>query len=183
MVGSLARGNTNIGGARSCSASGGCWWILLNYHARMRDNRGVTTNWMVPGRWVGSEDLACLLFGEAAWRCAPRDQALGWNEAGRRRRLPHVANNTRLLILPWVRVPQLASATLGAVSRRIAVDWQATPEARAWVQPLLKSLRTGWRGGRVAGQTVAAALARLWGKLEPLGPDASAPPVRVGQGP
>jgi hypothetical protein len=76
-------------------------------------------------RAADGRDVACVLFGAAAWRCAPRDQALGWNEAERRRRLPHVANNTRLLILPWVRVPQLASAALGAVSRRIAVDWQA----------------------------------------------------------
>jgi hypothetical protein len=36
-----------------------------------------------------------------------------------------VANNTRFLILPWVRVPHLASAVLGAVARRIDADWQA----------------------------------------------------------
>jgi hypothetical protein len=35
-----------------------------------------------------------------------------------------VANNTRFLILPWVRVPQLASAVLGAVVRRIRGDGQ-----------------------------------------------------------
>jgi hypothetical protein len=35
-----------------------------------------------------------------------------------------VANNTRFLILPWVKVPHLASWILGQISRRIARDWQ-----------------------------------------------------------
>lgn len=70
-------------------------------------------------------EVACLLFGAAAWRCAPRDRALGWNEAQRRAGLPRLANNTRFLILPWVRVTHLPSAVLGAVARRMAADWQA----------------------------------------------------------
>jgi hypothetical protein len=70
-------------------------------------------------------EVAALLFGAAAWRCAPRDQALGWSETQRRQGLSRLANNTRFLILPWVRVPHLASAVLGAVARRIAADWQA----------------------------------------------------------
>lgn len=70
-------------------------------------------------------DVACLLFGAAAWRCAPRERALGWSDAQRRRDLGRLANNTRFLILPWVRVPHLASTLLGAVARRIGADWQA----------------------------------------------------------
>lgn len=70
-------------------------------------------------------EVACLLFGAAAWRCAPRDRALGWDEDQRRSGLARLVNNTRFLILPWVRVPHLASAVLGAVARRIHADWQA----------------------------------------------------------
>jgi hypothetical protein len=69
-------------------------------------------------------DLACLLFGAPAWRCAPRDRELGWSAAERPARLPEVANNTRFLILPWVEVPHLASHLLGAVARRIDADWR-----------------------------------------------------------
>ena len=69
-------------------------------------------------------DLACLLFGAPAWRCAPRDRALGWTPAERPARLHEVANNTRFLILPWVEVPHLASHLLGAVARRIDADWR-----------------------------------------------------------
>jgi hypothetical protein len=74
---------------------------------------------------AAGREVACLLFGAAAWRCAPRDQALGWNDAQRRQGLSRLANNTRFLILPWVRVPHLASAVLGAVARRLDADWQA----------------------------------------------------------
>lgn len=70
-------------------------------------------------------DLACLLFGAAAWQCAPRDRHLGLTAAQRRAGLQRVANNTRFLVLPWVRVPGLASHVLGQVARRIDADWQA----------------------------------------------------------
>lgn len=68
--------------------------------------------------------LACLLFGSAAWACAPRDQFIGWNAASRRNNLIYTTNNTRFLILPWVKVPHLASHILGLVVRRISSDWQ-----------------------------------------------------------
>lgn len=69
-------------------------------------------------------ELACLLFGAAAWCCAPRDRALGWGCPDRERQLSEIANNTRFLILPWVRVPHLASHVLGRVARRIDRDWR-----------------------------------------------------------
>lgn len=69
-------------------------------------------------------DVAAVLFGAPAWRCAVRDAFLEWGEAQRREQLHRLANNTRFLILPWVRVPHLASHVLGAVARRISADWQ-----------------------------------------------------------
>jgi hypothetical protein len=70
-------------------------------------------------------EVAAVLFGAPAWRCAPRDEFLGWGQTQRHEQLPRLANNTRFLILPWVRVPHLASHVLGAVTRRISADWQA----------------------------------------------------------
>lgn len=69
--------------------------------------------------------LACLVFGAAAWKCQSRDQFIGWNLAQRRRNLGGLANNSRFLILPWVKVPGLASWVLGSVARRLSSDWQA----------------------------------------------------------
>jgi hypothetical protein len=77
--------------------------------------------------------VACLVFGAAAWKCAPRDQFIGWPPAVRQRGLPLVANNMRFLILPWVRVPHLASHVLGRVSQRLSADWQAKYGHPIWL--------------------------------------------------
>ena len=69
-------------------------------------------------------DLACLLFGAAAWQCAPRDRWIGWSAEQRAQGLSFVANNSRFLILPWVRVALLASHILSQVAQRIGADWQ-----------------------------------------------------------
>jgi hypothetical protein len=69
-------------------------------------------------------DVACLLFGAAAWRCAARDRRLGWTAQERREGLPGVVNNTRFLILPWAGVKLLASHVLAQTARRIDADWR-----------------------------------------------------------
>jgi len=69
--------------------------------------------------------LACIGFGGAAFKSAARDVHIGWNQAVREQKLVKVVNNSRFLILPWVRVPHLASHILGRVARRIRGDWQA----------------------------------------------------------
>ena len=68
--------------------------------------------------------LACLVFGAAAWKCQGRDQFIGWSAEQRQSQLELIANNSRFLILPWVKVPHLGSWILGQVSRRIGRDWQ-----------------------------------------------------------
>jgi hypothetical protein len=69
--------------------------------------------------------LACLVFGAAAWKCQDRDQFIGWSAQERERNLALIANNTRFLILPLVRVERLGSWILGQINRRISQDWQA----------------------------------------------------------
>jgi hypothetical protein len=96
-------------------------------------------------------DLAALLFGAPAWRCAPRDQHLGWSQTQRAAGLAHLANNTRFLILPQVRVPHLASHLLGAVARRIQADWQAKyGHGLQWLETFVER-------GRFAGTCYRAA--------------------------
>jgi hypothetical protein len=70
-------------------------------------------------------DLACLLFGAAAWQCSPRDQWIGWSAEKRAQNLPLVANNSRFLILPWIRSPQLANHILCLIAQRVSADWQS----------------------------------------------------------
>jgi len=69
-------------------------------------------------------EVACILFGAAAWKTMPRDAWIGWDASTRARSLLSITNNTRFLILPWVRVPHLASHLLGRILRRLSADWQ-----------------------------------------------------------
>ena len=68
--------------------------------------------------------LACLLFGSAAWKTAPRDVFIGWSREERESNLHYLTNNMRFLILPWVRVSCLASHILSRIARRISGDWE-----------------------------------------------------------
>lgn len=70
-------------------------------------------------------EIACLLFGAPAWRCRARDAYLNWTSEQRAAQLSRLANNTRFLVLPWMRVAHLASHLLGRVASRISEDWQA----------------------------------------------------------
>jgi hypothetical protein len=54
----------------------------------------------------------------------PRDRFIGWTPDLRRRHLHLIAYNTRFLILPWVKVPHLASHLLGRIARLISGDWE-----------------------------------------------------------
>ena len=81
---------------------------------------------------LGDQLVGCLAWGAAAYRNGPREAYLGWDGATKRARLPLVVQNTRFLLLPWVRVPHLAYKVLAATCRRLGTDWQA-----AYGHPLL----------------------------------------------
>lgn len=69
--------------------------------------------------------VGCLQFSSAAWRIQARDQWIGWDDATRARHLQQVVNNSRFLVLPWVQIKNLASATLAQALQRLRVDWPA----------------------------------------------------------
>jgi hypothetical protein len=95
--------------------------------------------------------LACLLFGAAAWKAAARDQWIGWDTPARQRHLDRVSNNARFMVLPWVKVPHLASHLLGRVAARLSADWQ-----RKYGHPLYL-LETFVEASRFAGTCYRAA--------------------------
>jgi hypothetical protein len=68
--------------------------------------------------------LALISFSASAWKCAARDQWIGWRYRFQYDRLHLVANNSRFLILPDYHVPNLASRVLALCEHRIAHDWQ-----------------------------------------------------------
>lgn len=74
---------------------------------------------------LDDEWVACLGFGSAVLSCAARDRFLGWSREQQYARLAHVANNQRFCVLPAGQRPNLASAVLARVLRRIENDYLA----------------------------------------------------------
>jgi hypothetical protein len=68
--------------------------------------------------------LGCFVWSSAPRHLGPRDRHIGWSAEARRRNIRFVAYQTRFLILPWVRVPHLASHLLGRMARQLSADWQ-----------------------------------------------------------
>jgi hypothetical protein len=68
--------------------------------------------------------VACLGWCSAPRHIGCRDRYLGWTREQRVKNLCRIVVNTRFLILPWVKVPHLASHLLGLMARRIPRDWQ-----------------------------------------------------------
>lgn len=97
-------------------------YLSEHHYLSYRGHVGENMAYLV--RSCAGVDLACLLFGAAAWQCVPRDRWIGWSAEQRAVGLPFIANNSRFLILPWVRVPQLASHLLSQIAQRINADWQ-----------------------------------------------------------
>ena len=64
-------------------------------------------------------------YSETGRDAGGRDAWIGWDAGGRERNLPLVVNNARFLILPWVRIPNLASHIPALSRRQVREDWQA----------------------------------------------------------
>lgn len=70
--------------------------------------------------------LALICFSAAAWKCAARDQWIGWSPRHQYDRLKLIVNNSRFLILPEWHIPNLGSRILSLCQKRISADWQNT---------------------------------------------------------
>lgn len=74
--------------------------------------------------YAQGQPIACLVWSSAPRHLGPRDRFIGWTPEGRRRHLHLIAYNPRYLILPWVRVPHLASHLLGRMLPILLADWR-----------------------------------------------------------
>lgn len=75
--------------------------------------------------YYNEQPIACFAWSSAPRHIASRDTFIGWDAETRKKNLHYIAYNTRFLILPWVKIPHLASHILGASARRISNDWEA----------------------------------------------------------
>ena len=102
------------------------WTELVERHHYLgfRVPVGAQLRYLVRSPRCGDGIVACLLWSSAAWKMAARDRWIGWSAQQRARNLPLVVNNSRFLILPWVRVKGLASKILAHCARRLPQDWE-----------------------------------------------------------
>ena len=109
---------------RQCSEHEKVFNYLLKEYHYLSYGRPVGQNmkYLILGR--NGRFLGCLLFGAAAWKTEARDLWIGWLSDERERNLGLICNNTRFLILDWIKVPHLASHALGACLRRLSRDWK-----------------------------------------------------------
>jgi hypothetical protein len=123
------------------SKAAGPWGFFISrYHYLGLHVVGENMGYLIKDR--EGRELSCLLFGAAAWRCAARDQWIGWSGEALTQGLQRIANNTRFLILPWVQVKGLASHILGKVAKRINRDWEAKyGHGLDWLETFVESRR------------------------------------------
>lgn len=122
---------------------------------------GANVRYLVRG--CDGRELACAVWSSAALKVASRDSWIGWSAAARMAGLCRVANNTRFCVLPWVRVPHVASHLLGLMVRRLRTDWlEATGHRLALVETFVDESRfrgicytaANWLDlGRTSGRT------------------------------
>jgi len=109
------------------------WRALLDEHHYLGSGTlaGAQIRYVIKSARYGY--LGALAFSSATWALRERDEYIGWCDAARSANLKQVLTNNRFLIVPTVRVPNLASFVLAAVLRRLPGDW----EARYKVRPVL----------------------------------------------
>lgn len=100
-------------------------WRVYMQRYHYLGERPIVGEHLLYAAFLDTELVALIGWASAALRAPVRERFVGWQESTRRKRLHLVANNFRFLVLPWVRVKNLASKVLGANLRRLAMDWQA----------------------------------------------------------
>ncbi len=85
----------------------------------------------VPGKqisyWITTGNhgrVGGIGFCAASWHQGARDKWIGWSTEARVENLGLVINNHRFLLLPGVRVKNLASCALSLAISRVGVDWK-----------------------------------------------------------
>lgn len=74
--------------------------------------------------YIAGKPAACLGWGSAAWSVAARDKWIGWDKETKDKNLHRVVNNIRFLILPWIKIKNLASYLLSLNIGCLRKDWR-----------------------------------------------------------
>lgn len=100
------------------------WRVYMERYHYLGE-RPIVGEHLLYAAFLDTELVALIGWASAALHAPARERFVGWEEPTRRKHLHLAANNFRFLVLPWVRVKNLASKVLGANLRRLSADWQA----------------------------------------------------------
>jgi len=98
-----------------------CGLIETHHYLRYTQPVGEHLKYLV---YAQDRPIACFTWSSAPRHLGPRDRFIGWPLTARRQNLRLLAYNSRFLILPWVKVPHLASHLLGRMARTLSGDWE-----------------------------------------------------------
>ncbi len=101
------------------------WFHLMENYHYLKGVRlcGAQIRYIVKSKKYGY--IGGLAFSSATFKLAARDAYIGWSEKARRENIGLVISNDRFLILPTVKVKNLASWIFGKVFKRLGDDWQS----------------------------------------------------------
>ena len=97
------------------------WLLASEHYLGYTQPVGEQLKYMV---FAGERPVACLAWSSAARHLGPRDRFIGWSREARRRNIRFIGYHSRYLVLPWVRVPHLASHILGRMAALVPRDWE-----------------------------------------------------------
>jgi hypothetical protein len=105
----------------ACEESRWNWLMVVNHYLGFKGLIGEQIKYVaiLNGEWV-----ALLGWAASSYKGHSRDQWIGWSQYDNRDRLKFIANNWRFLILPEVKVRNLASKILALNLKRISSDWE-----------------------------------------------------------
>ena len=96
-------------------------YIVENYHYKgCKITVGRHLKYLI---YIANQLIGCLAFADSVVKLTARDQWIGWTQEQRESNLHLIINNVRFLILPWVKVKNLASKLLSLSTRIVPSDW------------------------------------------------------------
>jgi hypothetical protein len=73
---------------------------------------------------LGELLIGAISFCSGAFKLGPRDKFVGWDENTWLEHIASLLNNNRFLILPWIKVKNMASKILSLSLKRVRNDWK-----------------------------------------------------------
>lgn len=99
-------------------------WDYLVYRYHYKSYRIIVGAHLKYTAYLKDRPIACLSWSSSVFHIGSRDRFIGWDAKNRSGNIRYVANNSRFLILPWVRIKNLASHLLSLSARSVARDWE-----------------------------------------------------------